>query len=101
MKARCASACPVLIALKLDKLGQAGDQSSDFLSLIVGQPLVRDSNGVRGLAVYMGQRQAIGINDPIATRDRLKSPGSGKAALRHGCEDKLRRRWRRMQTRRI
>jgi hypothetical protein len=34
-----ATACPVLIALKLDKLGQASDQSSDFLSLIVGQRL--------------------------------------------------------------
>jgi hypothetical protein len=31
----------------------------------------------------MSQRQAIGIDDPIAARDRLKSPGSGKAALRH------------------
>src|SRR5262245_33128414 len=28
-----AAAGPVLIALKLDQLGQAGDQSSDFLSL--------------------------------------------------------------------
>ena len=30
------TACAVLIALKLDKLGQAGDQAGDFLSLIVG-----------------------------------------------------------------
>jgi hypothetical protein len=50
----------VPILLKLDKLGQAGDQSSDFLSLIVGQPLVRDGDGVRRLALHMSQRHGRG-----------------------------------------
>ena len=33
--------------------------------------------------VHMSQRQAIGIDDPIAARDRLKSPWAREAALRH------------------
>jgi hypothetical protein len=39
----------------------------------------------------MSQRQAIGIDDPIAARGRLKSPWSRETALRHrtsiGCAD--------------
>jgi hypothetical protein len=35
------------------------------------------------LAVHMSQPQAIGIDDPIPTRDWLKSPWSGKTALQH------------------
>jgi hypothetical protein len=31
----------------------------------------------------MGQREAIGIDHTIATRDRLESPWSREAALRH------------------
>jgi hypothetical protein len=60
----------------------------------IGQPLVRDGDGVRRLAIHMSQRHAIGIDDTIATGDRFKSPWARKAALRHGREDKLRRRWR-------
>ena len=37
----------------------------------------------RRLPIHMGQRQAIGIDDTIAARDRLKSPWSREAALRH------------------
>jgi hypothetical protein len=40
--------------------------------------LSEKAKGVRRLSVHMGKRQAIGIDDPIAARDRLKSPGSGK-----------------------
>jgi hypothetical protein len=35
----------------------------------------------------MGQRQAIGIDDPIPTGDWLKSPWAREAALHHGSED--------------
>jgi hypothetical protein len=78
-----AAARPVPIALELDQLGQASDQPGDFLSLVVSQPLVRDGDGIPRLAIHMSQDHAIGIDDPIVTGDRLKSPGSGKAALRH------------------
>ena len=54
----------------------------DFLRLVIVQPLVRESDGV-GLPVDMGQRHAIGIDDTIAAGDRLESPWSRKAALRH------------------
>jgi hypothetical protein len=77
------AACPVPIALKLDQLGQTSEQSGDCLSLNVGQPLVREGNGIPRLAVHMGQRQAIGIDDPIPTGDWLKSPWAREAALRH------------------
>jgi hypothetical protein len=60
------AAGPVPILLQLHQFGQAGDQPGDFLSLFVGQPLVRDGDGIRRLAIHMGQRQAIGIDDPIA-----------------------------------
>src|SRR5262245_60524017 len=48
----------------------------------------------------MSQRQAIGIDDPIPAGDWLKSPWARKAALRHGCEDRLRRRWRSIRDKR-
>jgi hypothetical protein len=54
--------------LGLDKLREAGDQSCDVLSLVFSQPLVRNGNGVRRLAVHMSERQAIGIDDPIAAQ---------------------------------
>src|SRR3954465_12307509 len=91
----------VFVSLQLDELGEAGDQPGDFLGLISGQPLVREGDSVRRLSVNIGQRQASGIDDPIPTGDWLKSPWAREAALRHGREDKLRRRCRRMQTRRI
>jgi hypothetical protein len=50
---------------------------------VVGQPFVRDGNGIRRLAVHMSQRQAIGIDDTIAAGNRLKSPWSREAALLH------------------
>ena len=40
----------------------------------LGQPLVREGDSIGRLPVHMCQRQAIGIDDPIATGDRLKSP---------------------------
>ena len=40
------AAYPVPVALDLDKLGQAGDQLRDPTSLIIGQPLVRDGDGI-------------------------------------------------------
>ncbi len=49
--------------------GSPDDQAGEFLGLIIGQPLVRDGDGVRRLAIHMRQRQAIGIDHPIATRD--------------------------------
>jgi hypothetical protein len=49
----------------------------------VAKPLVRDGDGIPRLAVHMGQRQAIGIDDAIAARDGLKSPWSRETALRH------------------
>jgi hypothetical protein len=88
------AAGPVPIALQLDKLGQTSEQSSDCLSLNVGQPLVQDGDGIQRLAIHMSQRQAPGIDDPLPTRDWFKSPWAREAALRHGFEDKLRRRWR-------
>jgi hypothetical protein len=78
-----AAASPVPIALELDQLGQPSDQSGDYLSLIIGQPLVRDGNGVRRFTIDMGQRQAIGIDDTIATGNRLKPPWSRKPATSH------------------
>jgi hypothetical protein len=56
----------VAIALKLDQLGQPDDEACGFLSLVIGQPLVREGDGVRRLSVHMGHRQAIGIDDAIA-----------------------------------
>jgi hypothetical protein len=54
----------------------------------------REGDSGRRLSVHMSQRQTIGIDDPIPAGDWLKSPWAREAALRHGCEDKLRRRWR-------
>ena len=73
----------VPIPLQLDELGQPDDQPGDFLRLIIGQPLVREGDSRRWLPVHMGQRQAIGIDHTIAARDRLESPWSREAALRH------------------
>jgi hypothetical protein len=73
----------VSIALELDELGKPGDQPSDFLCLAIGQPLVRDGDGVLRLSVHMGQRQATGIDDTVAAGDRLKSPRWREAALRY------------------
>ena len=73
----------VPIPLQLDQLGQPDDQPGDFLRLIIGQPLVREGDSGRRLPVHMGQRQAIGIDHTIAARDRLESPWSREAALRH------------------
>src|SRR5262245_63950894 len=88
----------VPVLLQLHKLRKAGDQLRDATSLVIGQPHVREGDGVRRLSLHMSQRQAIGIDDTIPAGDWLKSPWAREAALRHGCEDKLRRRWRRMQT---
>jgi hypothetical protein len=76
------AACPVPIALKLDQLGQPSDQSGEFFSLAISQSFVRESDGIRRLSVHMGQRQAIGIDDPIPTGDWLKSPWRGKRRSR-------------------
>jgi hypothetical protein len=73
----------VPILLQLDKLGQASDQSGEFLRLVIGQPLVREAEGVRRLSVHIGQRQAIVIDDTIASGDWLKSPWRRKTALGH------------------
>ena len=83
----------VPVPLQLDEFGQPHDQAGEFLRLVSGQPRVREGDGVRWLSVQVRQRQTIGIDYAIAPRDRIKSPWSGKAALRYGCEDKLRRRW--------
>jgi hypothetical protein len=40
----------VSLLLQLDKLRKPDDQSSEFLCLIIGQPLVRDGDGVRRLS---------------------------------------------------
>ena len=79
---RSAPALGLVPSLQLDEIGQPDDQPGDFLRLIVGQPLVRKATASR-LPVDMGQRQAIGIDHTIAARDRLKSPWSREAALRH------------------
>jgi hypothetical protein len=71
----------VPVSLELHQLGERSDQSGDYLSLMVGQALVRDGNGVRRLTIDMGQ--AIGIADTIATGNRLKAPWSRKAAASH------------------
>jgi hypothetical protein len=49
------AAGPVPIALELDELGQTSEQSGDCLSLNVGQPLVRDGDGIPRLAIHMSQ----------------------------------------------
>jgi hypothetical protein len=71
------------LLLQLDKLRQPDDQAGEFLGLAIGQPLVRDGDGVRWLPVHMSQRQAIGIDDTIAAWDRLESPWSRKPAPGH------------------
>jgi hypothetical protein len=70
------------VPLQLDEPGKACDQSRYFLSLTVGQPLVRSSDCVLRLSVHMSQRQAIGIDDPIPTGDWLKPPWASEAASR-------------------
>ena len=66
------------------------------LGILLASSLVsrvgRCGDSIRRLAIDMSQRQAIGIDDTIATGDWLKSPWAREAALWHGCEDKLRRR---------
>jgi hypothetical protein len=42
---------------------------SGYGNTIVGQPLVRDHDGVRRFTVNMSQNQPIGIDDPIPTGD--------------------------------
>jgi hypothetical protein len=73
----------VSLPLQLDELRQSDDQPSEFLGFVIGQLPVREGDGIGRLSVHMGQRQAIGIDDPIAARDRLKSPWAREAALRH------------------
>src|SRR5262245_16203164 len=67
----------VPIPLQLDQLGKARDQSGDFLSLIIGQVRIRHSDGVRRLAIHVGQRQTIGIDYTIAARDWLEFARDG------------------------
>jgi hypothetical protein len=58
---RLASALGLVpVLLQLHKLGKAGDQIRDPTSLVIGQPLVREGDGVRRLSVHMSKRQAIG-----------------------------------------
>ena len=52
----------VYLPLHLGKLRMADDQSGDFLGLIV-EPLAQYGDRVRRLAVYMSEREAIGIDD--------------------------------------
>jgi hypothetical protein len=73
----------VPILLQLDKLWQSHDQAGNFFSLIVSQPLVRESDGVSRLPVHIGQHQAIGVDHTIAARDRLELPWLRKPAPRH------------------
>ena len=64
----------VPLLLELDKFGQPGDQSSDFLCLIVGQPPDAVAISDKRLAIHIRQPLAIGIGHTIAAGDWLKSP---------------------------
>jgi hypothetical protein len=73
----------VPVSLQLDEPRQPDDQSSEFLCLVGGQPLVREGDSVRWLSVQVHQRQAICVDDAISARDPLETPWWRKTALRH------------------
>ncbi len=54
----------VTVPLKIDQLGNPGNQLRDPAGLVVSEPAVRDGNCAVRLTIDMGQYNSIGVNDP-------------------------------------
>jgi hypothetical protein len=71
----------VSVPLDLDEFRKSDDQSSEFLCLAIGQPLVREGDGIWRLSIHMRQGQPFRSHD--SRRGSARSPWTRKTALRH------------------
>jgi hypothetical protein len=61
----------------------AGGQPSEFLRFVIGQPLVREGDGVRGCPYRCASTRPLASMTPVSAGDRFDCPGLGEEARRH------------------